>query len=145
MGEIWIKDSRSGCVHPGWTALRNWQAIRQSWESVFDPEDQVDISISNVTVDINDNIAWVTCLQEMVYIKRDPVMFNLSQSTNIFEKQGDRWLMIFHHASPIPVRGYEPGKQNNTVSYLGNTVSSMAVRSIFRPNNTYFRKQCIDC
>ena len=111
MGEVWVKDSRSGCVHPGWTALRDWEAIRQSWESVFDPEDQVDISISNVTVDISDNIAWVTCLQEMVYIKRDPVMFNLSQSTNIFEKQDGRWLMIFHHASPIPVRGYEPDKK----------------------------------
>jgi len=47
----------------------------------------------------------------MVYIKRDPVMFNLSQSTNIFEKQNGRWLMIFHHASPITVRGYEPDKK----------------------------------
>lgn len=80
-------------------------------KSAFDPQDQVDISISNVTTDISDNIAWVTCLQEIVYIKRDSVMFNLPQSTNIFEKQNGRWLMIFHHASPIPVRGYEPDKK----------------------------------
>ena len=113
MDKVWIKDSRSGCVHPGWTALRNWEAIRQSWESVFDPQDQVDISISNVTVDVRNDVAWVTCLQEMIYIKRDPVMFNLSQSTNIFEKKSGRWLMILHHASPIPVRGYEP--ENKTI------------------------------
>lgn len=113
MDKVWIKDSRSGCVHPGWTALRNWEAIRQSWESVFDPQDQVDISISNVTVDVRNDVAWVTCLQEMIYIKRDPVMFNLSQSTNIFEKKSGRWFMIFHHASPIPVRGYEP--DNKTI------------------------------
>lgn len=113
MDKVWIKDSRSGCVHPGWTALRNWEAIRQSWESVFNPQDQVDISISNVTVDVRNDVAWVTCLQEMIYIKRDPVMFNLSQSTNIFEKKSGRWLMIFHHASPIPVRGYEP--DNKTI------------------------------
>ena len=113
MDKVWIKDSRSGCVHPGWTALRNWEAIRQSWESVFDPQDQVDISISNVTVDVRNDVAWVTCLQEMIYIKRDPVMFNLSQSTNIFEKKSGRWLMIFHHASPVPVQGYEP--ENKTI------------------------------
>ena len=113
MDRVWIKDSRSGCVHPGWTALRNWEAIRQSWESVFDPQDQVDISISNVTVDVRNDVAWVTCLQEMIYIKRDPVMFNLSQSTNIFEKKSGRWLMIFHHASPVPVQGYEP--ENKTI------------------------------
>ena len=113
MDKVWTKDSRSGCVHPGWTALRNWEAIRQSWESVFDPQDQVDISISNVTVDVRNDVAWVTCLQEMIYIKRDPVMFNLSQSTNIFEKKGGRWLMIFHHASPVPVQGYEP--DNKTI------------------------------
>lgn len=113
MDKVWIKDSRSGCVHPGWTALRNWEAIRQSWESVFDPQDQVDISISNVTVDVRNDVAWVTCLQEMIYIKRNPVMFNLSQSTNIFEKKSGRWLMIFHHASPVPVQGYEP--ENKTI------------------------------
>lgn len=113
MDRVWTKDSRSGCVHPGWTALRNWEAIRQSWESVFDPQDQVDISISNVTVDVRNDVAWVTCLQEMIYIKREPVMFNLSQSTNIFEKKSGRWLMIFHHASPVPVQGYEP--ENKTI------------------------------
>ena len=113
MDRVWTKDSRSGCVHPGWTALRNWEAIRQSWESVFDPQDQVDISISNVTVDVRNDVAWVTCLQEMIYIKREPVMFNLSQSTNIFEKKSGRWLMIFHHASPVPVQGYEP--DNKTI------------------------------
>ena len=57
MGEVWVKELRSGCVHQGWTVLRNWEAIKQSWESVFDPEDQIDISISNVTMDISDNIA----------------------------------------------------------------------------------------
>jgi hypothetical protein len=38
----------------------------------------------------------------MVYIKRDPVTYNLSLSTNIFEKTSDGWLMVIHHASPIP-------------------------------------------
>lgn len=112
MRDIWVRDERSGCVHPGWIVLRSWDAIMQSWENVFDPEDQVDIKISEITIEIKDSFAWLTCVQEMVYIKREPVMFNLSQSTNLFEKGDNGWLMLFHHASPIPVSEYIIEEQN---------------------------------
>lgn len=102
MSKVWVRDRRAGCVHPGWIILRSWEAIHQSWENIFDPEDQVDITISDVSVDIRGNTAWLTCIQQMVYIKRDPVTYNLSLSTNIFEKTPDGWLMVIHHASPIP-------------------------------------------
>lgn len=102
MSRVWVTDIRAGCVHPGWIILRSWDAIKQSWENIFDPEDQVDISLSDVSVRIIGNMAWLTCIQQMVYIKRDPVTYNISLSTNIFEKTGDGWLMVIHHASPIP-------------------------------------------
>ncbi len=102
MSTVWVRDRRAGCVHPGWIILRSWEAIHQSWENIFDPEDQVDISISDVSVDIRGNMAWLTCIQQMVYIKRDPVTYNLSLSTNIFEKTANGWMMVIHHASPIP-------------------------------------------
>ena len=106
MKEVWANEEKVGCVHPGWTILRSWEAIMQSWEGVFDPEDQVDINLSEIRIKIKDNIAWLTCVQEMVYIRRDPVSFNLSQSTNIFEKSNNEWKMVIHHASPIPVDNY---------------------------------------
>ena len=107
MKTLWILDERAGCVHPGWTILRSWENIYQSWENIFDPEDQVDINLTKINININNNRAWLTCVQEMVYLKRDPSMFNLSQSTNIFEKIGGKWLMVLHHASPIPVDNYK--------------------------------------
>jgi hypothetical protein len=107
MKTLWILDERAGCVHPGWTILRSWENIYQSWENIFDPEDQVDINLTKINININNNRAWLTCVQEMVYLKRDLSMFNLSQSTNIFEKIGDKWLMVLHHASPIPVNNYK--------------------------------------
>ena len=107
MKTLWIPDERAGCIHPGWTILRSWENIYQSWENIFDPEDQVDINLSKINININNNHAWLTCVQEMIYIKRDPSMFNISQSTNIFEKIGDKWLMVLHHASPIPIDTYK--------------------------------------
>ncbi len=113
MDEVWVKDSRAGCVHPGWIMLRGWQAIRQSWENAFDPNDQVDIRLTNINVEIKGDVAWVTCIQQMVYISREPVGINISQSTNIFERHDSGWLMILHHASPIPIAGYEVEDRNN--------------------------------
>lgn len=107
MDTVWIKDSRAGCVHPGWIMLQGWQAIRQTWEDVFDPNDHLDIKLSNINVEVKGDVAWVTCVQELIYLKRDPVMMNVSQSTNIFERRESGWLMVLHHASPIPITHYE--------------------------------------
>ncbi len=107
MKTLWILDERAGCVHPGWTILRSWENIYQSWANIFDPEDQVDINLTKINININNNRAWLTCVQEMVYLKRDPSMFNLSQSTNIFEKICDKWLMVINHASTITLNNYK--------------------------------------
>ncbi len=102
MDTVFVHDERAGCTHPGWVMLRGWEAIRQSWENVFDPEDRLGIKLHNITVDIKGDAAYVTCIQELTYIRRDPVMMNVSISTNIFEKTAAGWLMVIHHASPVP-------------------------------------------
>ena len=113
MDQVWVKDSRAGCVHPGWIMINGWQAVRQSWENVFDPNDQVDIRLSSITVEIKGEVAWVTCIQQLIYINRDPIGINMSQSTNIFERHDSGWLMILHHASPIPITNYEFADKSN--------------------------------
>jgi len=103
MKKVWVKDQKAGCVHPGWTILRSWDAIMQSWENIFDPLDQVDITLSDINVSSKEKIAWVTFIQKMTYINRQPISYNLSQSTNIFEKNNGDWKMVIHHASILPM------------------------------------------
>ncbi len=103
MGTVFVHDERAGCMHPGWLMLKGWEAIRQSWENVFDPEDQLEIKLHNLSIEIDGDTAWVTCVQELTYIKRDPVMMNVSVSTNIFEKNESGWQMVIHQASPLPI------------------------------------------
>ncbi|MCZ6469633.1 MAG: nuclear transport factor 2 family protein [Candidatus Dadabacteria bacterium] len=113
MGTVFVHDERAGCTHPGWVMLEGWEAIRQSWENVFDPEDQLDIKLHNITVDIEGDAAWVSCIQELTYIKRDPIMMNVSVSTNIFEKNESGWRMVIHQASPVPISTQEEVGDNN--------------------------------
>ena len=107
MDTVWVRESRAGCVHPGWIMLKGWDALRQSWENVFDPRDKLDVELANVTVEVRGNVAWVTCIQKLIYTSRIPVSVNISQSTNIFERRDSGWLMVLHHASPIPIADFE--------------------------------------
>lgn len=107
MDNVWVRESRAGCVHPGWIMLKGWDALRQSWENVFNPEDQLDVELANVTVEVRGNVAWVTCIQKLIYKSRIPLSVNISQSTNIFERRDSGWLMALHHASPIPIADFE--------------------------------------
>lgn len=107
MDSVWVRESRAGCVHPGWIMMKGWDALRQSWENVFDPRDQLDVELANVSVEVRGNVAWVTCIQKLIYKSRTPVGINISQSTNIFEKHDSGWLMVLHHASPIPIADLE--------------------------------------
>jgi ketosteroid isomerase-like protein len=107
MDSVWVRESRVGCVHPGWIMLKGWDALRQSWENVFDPRDQLDVELANVTVEVRGNVAWLTCIQKLIYKNRIPASVNISQSTNIFERRDSEWLMVLHHASPIPIADLE--------------------------------------
>ncbi len=102
MKAAFLRSEKAGCMHPGWMMLRGWEAIMQSWENIFDPEDRLRIRLHNITVDIAGDAACVTCIQELTYIRRDPVTMNVSVSTNIFEKTESGWLMVIHQASPVP-------------------------------------------
>lgn len=113
MGTVFVHDERAGCMHPGWVMLKGWEAIRQSWENVFDPEDQLEIKLHNLSLEIEGDAAWVTCIQELTYIKRDPVAMNVSVSTNIFEKNESGWLMVIHQASPMPISAQEDDASND--------------------------------
>ncbi|MEX1000167.1 MAG: nuclear transport factor 2 family protein [Thermodesulfobacteriota bacterium] len=113
MGTVFVHDDRAGCMHPGWVMLKGWEAIRQSWENVFDPRDQLEIKLHNLTVELEGDAAWVTCIQELIYINREPVMTNVSVSTNIFEKNGSQWKMVIHQASPMPISAQQETEGNN--------------------------------
>ena len=113
MGTVFVHDDRAGCMHPGWVMLKGWEAIRQSWENVFDPRDQLEIKLHNLTVELEGDAAWVTCIQELIYINREPVIMNVSVSTNIFVKNGSQWKMVIHQASPMPISAQQETEGNN--------------------------------
>ncbi len=103
MERIWINDDSVKCVHPGWPMLHGWEAVSESWKSIFENGRSLDIELQDTHSEISGDSAWVICIEKISYKIGNEVQYGFAQSTNIFKFAGDKWLMALHHASPIPV------------------------------------------
>ena len=103
MEELWAKTDEAKCVHPGWPIIFGWEKIRESWQTIFRTGGLADIEISNVYIDINGSSAWLNCTERLSYVIDDQVIITMAQTTNIFELNEEKWHMVLHHASPMPI------------------------------------------
>jgi ketosteroid isomerase-like protein len=102
MKKVWASDARATCVHPGWPPLKEYQAILNSWEGIFENSGNMGIQISDVRVLASNDMAWVSCIEKLYTIAESGVMASRVFSTNLFHRENALWKMVIHHASPIP-------------------------------------------
>ena len=102
MEDLWFPAEWAECVHPGWTSLRGWEAVRDSWKMLFDSETRVAVSITEVRVRILGDVAWVSCLERNATADAEQIHTSLAQATNLFVLHDGKWRMVVHHASPVP-------------------------------------------
>lgn len=108
METVWVTDHRAKCIHPGWPILIGWESIKKSWENIFVAGGIAGVRITDIHVELTDEVCWVTCVEHISHIISDKIAINLIQATNVFEDTGDdKWNIVLHHASAIPItRGY---------------------------------------
>ena len=99
MDEVWATDATAICVHPGSARLAGWENIRASWERIFRNTTYMRIDVSEVSVEVQGTIAWVTCLENMTMANNETMSRAQAYATNIFIFEDDRWLLVLHHSS----------------------------------------------
>jgi uncharacterized protein (TIGR02246 family) len=102
MDEIWFPADWTECVHPGWTALRGWQAVRDGWRLIFEGPSRVTVSPTDVRVRIVGDVAWVSCVERIATADADQIHTSQAQAINVFVRHDGRWRMVVHHASAVP-------------------------------------------
>ena len=65
MDEVWATDASAICIHPGWTRLAGWENIRASWQQIFKNTAFMRIDVTEVSVEVQGQVAWVTCLENI--------------------------------------------------------------------------------
>ena len=98
---VWFNDPISQCIHPGWDVLIGFENIMTSWQKIFAAAQDLEIKLSHVDVTASENLAWVTCQENLFSIVSSGVQLSKVHSTNLFKKVNDEWKMILHHASPV--------------------------------------------
>jgi ketosteroid isomerase-like protein len=99
MDPVWSHGDHVRCIHPGWHLLAGWDAVRQSWETIFRNSHEMRFSIGNVDVHVTGDFAWITCSENILSHARGQIAVTTLVATNAFEREDGAWLMIHHHAS----------------------------------------------
>jgi ketosteroid isomerase-like protein len=102
MEEVWAHDDAVECVHPGWDLLLGWDEVRERWARIFANTKLVRISLSNVWVRVEGDVAWVACTAHVTTAFAEGFDEAIVQATNIFVQREGQWLLAAHHASPLP-------------------------------------------
>jgi ketosteroid isomerase-like protein len=102
MEAIWAHDDAVQCVQPGWELLLGWDEVRGSWSRIFANSKRVRIALSSIWVRIEGQVGWVACTEHVTTAFADGFDEATVQATNIFVRSEAGWLLVAHHASPLP-------------------------------------------
>jgi len=103
MDEVWAHEPWVRCVHPGWDMLTGWLQVRESWMMIFEGGQKMRASPSDVSVYLSGDFAWVSCTENITIFNESSFDSAQAVATNLFIRRDGRWLMVHHHASPIPL------------------------------------------
>ena len=99
---LWLREPWVRCVHPGSELIIGWDEIRNSWVEIFGNTRGMRLSISNLFIKVIGEVAWVECTENIATFFDQGFTSGQAQATNLYLKTEQRWLMIHHHASPLP-------------------------------------------
>jgi ketosteroid isomerase-like protein len=101
MEAVWAHGEYVKCVHPGWPLLIGWEAVRSSWQAIFESAAEMRFTIGEVLAEVMGDLAWVTCTENILSEVRGRVTVTSVLATNIFERGDGGWRLIHHHASHV--------------------------------------------
>ena len=99
MNALWARRAPVACLHPGWTALNDRDAIIQSWEGILSNPDAPRVACFDEQVFLYGDVALVLCEEELAS--------GTLAASNLFIREDDEWRIAHHHAGQIVRRRVE--------------------------------------
>lgn len=103
MEAVWAHDDGVECVQPGWELLLGWEEVRERWTRIFRNTKRVRVALSSIWVRVEGRVGWVACTARVTTAFADGFDEAVVQATNIFVERDGAWLLVAHHASPLPI------------------------------------------
>lgn len=93
MDELWARQVDVACVHPGWGALRGRDPVMASFRAILQGGPTA-IACRDPTVHLYGEVAFVVCTEALPG--------GSLVATNVFFREGGRFRLVHHQASPAP-------------------------------------------
>jgi ketosteroid isomerase-like protein len=93
MAALWAEAHPVACAHPGWDVLDGREEVLGSWREILGGDDGPELACSRAQARLLGEVAFVTC--------HEVVEGGRLAATNLFVREGGRWRMVHHQASPI--------------------------------------------
>lgn len=97
MEALWEHSDRVTCVHPGWTILRGWPAVYESWRRILEGPGHNQFILTNLSVTVEGATAWVVLDENLMTGGAATTV----ATANIFTRSGEDWSMVAHHGAPV--------------------------------------------
>ena len=100
----WAQDGSVSVIHPSSKApILGWEAVQKTYADHPVRYKDFSVAMNNPQVTTNGNVAWVIGIEKVYAHRANGDVLDISAlTTNIFEKRGDKWLLVHHHASRMP-------------------------------------------
>ena len=102
MESVWLTEEWVRCLHPGWDLLEGWEAVRESWQQIFENTKFLRVSVGLQFVRVEKNFAWVCCTEKISSATEGRFETSYVQATNIFWEHNGAWYLVHHHGSHLP-------------------------------------------
>jgi ketosteroid isomerase-like protein len=100
MDALWARRAPVACLHPGWTALTDRDAIMSSWSGILSNAGAPRIACYDERVLLYGDTALVLCEEELDG--------GTLAASNVFVREDGGWRLAHHHAGQIVRRQPEP-------------------------------------
>jgi uncharacterized protein (TIGR02246 family) len=101
MTKLWSNGTGCLCIHPGRDALRGWENIRNSWESIFRNTSYLELDTDIISTQVSGDFAYVVLVETVLQVADRRQIKAQSMATNVFERMGQQWYLVHHHGSPL--------------------------------------------
>jgi ketosteroid isomerase-like protein len=104
---LWVDDAAI-CIHPGLTPIHGRKAVLRSWAAILAATPYLQFVLTDVVIEMRDGTAVITCTENLLSaadgMPETVFAGGHAVATNVFRRDGDRWRLWVHHASPVQRR-----------------------------------------
>lgn len=104
MDAVWAHDADAMLINPRDKSVSvGWDAIKKNWEAVFGFWSELKVTRTGGPIHVSGNVAWATSISDVVgKTKAGDAVNAPTLASDVFEKRGDKWLMVSHSAWRVP-------------------------------------------